>query len=516
MNKVLKKIIYIIGLILLIIVLALNLIYTSNMKKNEVVVVNQNTFIYLASSILISLAILIICKKLKLKSNKIKKKYIIFGILIYVYVVVQVFLIKNYSVKPSADQKTTYGLAIAINEGNIGEFLDTGTTYQGAVINRIYIERYQQQFTLAFIWSLIFRILNSTDFLIIEYLNIVGNVITVISIFMMCKELSKKYSVNKYLAVTLILTFVSIPLLVTFVYGDFSGLGLAMLGTYFIMRYCGERKWKYLIFSIISMALSYMLRMNSLIFILAIMIYLFLDLISSKEKAKIILTKIVAIMCFAVLTLMPATLVKNYFLSKEGLDKNKSFPKTGYFYMGMTESDYSAGWYSYKYADYAYHDIDNANEKYISLIKERLNYFKNNPSYTFKFYLIKLCSMWTENAHSSIRNRIVMDENGKIVYDGKNQGLTDLEFLQILYQKALMFIIFGCSIIVLIQNRKNLSNELILLLTIFIGGFLFHVIWEAKSRYIIPYIVVLMPIAAIEINKAKFNIKKLLKRKKTE
>lgn len=512
MNKVLKKIIYAIGLILLVIVIALNLIYTSNMKKNEVVVVNTNTFLFLITTLFISLAILIVCKVLKEKNSKIKKKYLLLGAVIYIYVIAQLFIIKYNSVYPSADQKTTYGLAVAMVNNNVEEFLDTGTTYQGALINRTYMERYSQQYTLAFIWSILFRILHSTNFVIIEYFNVLGNVITVISIFMISKELSKKYSVNKYLALTLILTFVSIPLLSTFVYGDFSGLGFAMLGTYFIMRYCGEKKWKYIIFSILSMAMSYMLRMNSLIFILAIIIYLFLDLISSKEKAKTILSKIVAIACFIVFTLMPATLVKNYFITKNGLDKNKNFPKTGYFYMGMTESDYSAGWYTFKYADYAYHDIDNANEKYISLIKERLNYLKNNPSYTFKFYITKLCSMWTENAHSSIRNKIVLDENNKIVYDGENQGLTNLEVFQVKWQKALMFIIFGCSIIVLVQNRKNLSNELILLLTIFIGGFLFHVIWEAKSRYVIPYIVALMPIAAIEINNAKFNIGNLLKK----
>ncbi len=516
MNKVLKKIIYFIGLAFLIIVFTLNLIYTSYMMQNEVVGVCTNTFLTLITTLLISSVILIGCKELKEKSSEIKKKYLILGLVIFIYVIAQIFGIKYSNEEPHADQKTTYGLAVAMVNNNIEEFLNTGTTYQGGVTNNVYVERYSQQFTLAFIWSILFRITHSTNLVIIEYFNVFCNAITVISIFMICKELSKKYSVNKYLALALIITFVSIPLLSTFIYGDCSGLGFAMLGTYFIMRYCGERKWKYLIFSIISMAISYMLRMNSLIFILAIIIYLFLDLINNKENAKVILTKIVAILCFIVFTIMPATLVKNYFLSKEGLDKNKSFPTLGYCVMGMTESDYSAGWYSYKYAYYGYHEFEHSNAIYIDLIKERLNYFKNNPSYTFKFYLTKLCSMWTENAHSSIRNRFKYNENNVAVFDGENQGLTNLEVFQLKWQKALMFIIFGCSIIVLIQNRKNLSNELILLLTIFIGGFLFHIIWEAKSRYIIPYIVVLMPIAAVEINKTKFNIRNILKRNKVE
>ena len=34
-----------------------------------------------------------------------------------------------------------------------------------------------------------------------------------------------------------------------------------------------------------------------------------------------------------------------------------------------------------------------------------------------------------------------------------------------------------------------------LLCLIFLGGFLFHILWEAKSRYILPYIIILIPVA---------------------
>ena len=52
----------------------------------------------------------------------------------------------------------------------------------------------------------------------------------------------------------------------------------------------------------------------------------------------------------------------------------------------------------------------------------------------------------------------------------------------------------------MLKNRKNLTIELIFLVTIFLGGFGFHILWEAKSRYIIPYIVVLIPVASVMIS----------------
>ena len=362
--------------------------------------------------------------------------------------------------------------------------------------------------------------MNSTDYKIIEFLNVICNTVTLISIFLISKELSKKYKVNKYLAITLFATFWSIPILCTFVYGDFSSMGLAMLGTYFAMRYCSERKLKYIIYFIGCISLSYLLRMNTLIFFIAILIYLFLDLLKNDEKIelnenigtsanhkkyKMILSKLLTIVCFAVFTFLPANLIKNYYLNKLDLDKNKSFPVSGYIYMGMTVSDYAPGWYTYGFADYAYHDFENSNGIYMNLIKERVNYFKENPQYTFRFYLAKICSMWTENCQSSIRKKIIINENNKIIKDLSPQGLYNAEDVVILQQKVIMLIIFGCTVIVLVQNRKNLSNDLILLLSIFIGGFLFHLVWEAKSRYIIPYIIILIPIASIEIKKFRWS-----------
>ena len=50
-----------------------------------------------------------------------------------------------------------------------------------------------------------------------------------------------------------------------------------------------------------------------------------------------------------------------------------------------------------------------------------------------------------------------------------------------------------------VKNRKNLSNELVLLITIFIGGVLFHTMWEMKSRYTLPYVILLIPVSSIGI-----------------
>ena len=110
---------------------------------------------------------------------------------------------------------------------------------------------------------------------------------------------------------------------------------------------------------------------------------------------------------------------------------------------------------------------------------------------------MKISSMWTENTYSAVRNNTV-----------KNYNLEWLIKPLTFYQKVLLILIGLCSFIILFQNRKNISLELLLLITVFVGGFLFHVLWEAKSRYIIPYIVILIPVVSIKVKQSnlKYNL----------
>lgn len=139
-----------------------------------------------------------------------------------------------------------------------------------------------------------------------------------------------------------------------------------------------------------------------------------------------------------------------------------------------------------KFGEKALKDPENIGEKYKEKVNERLTYFSKNIGYAFNFYIMKIASMWTENTYSAVRN----NQNNR--YSLENM-IVPLEF----YQKVLLLIMCFSSLVILIQNRKNISIDVLFLITIFVGGFAFHILWEAKSRYIIPYIVALIPISAI-------------------
>lgn len=69
-----------------------------------------------------------------------------------------------------------------------------------------------------------------------------------------------------------------------------------------------------------------------------------------------------------------------------------------------------------------------------------------------------------------------------------------------------------------VQKKKTL--EVYLWLIIVLGGFLFYLFWEAKSRYILPYYIAMIPMAAcgydLLIRKIPFIIKQNSRKRDTD
>ena len=495
-----KKLIYFIGILVLGIIILINLLFTANLDTAEHIEVNFNNFLYILGVILVGLALFCLAKMINNllytdedEQKAKKKRKIIFGISVAIYAIFNIIWV--IAVRPPivGDQIHACNLAQTFYRGNLEEFLP-GLTYAGIPLSE-YMQAYHQQISLAFVFSLFFRIIHFDGIGALRALNVIGNIAIVFALYKINVHLSKKYKTNKTLLLLLILTFFSLIMLSTFIYGDIPSLALCLWAVYFMMKYTETKKVRYPIFAAICTMFAYMMRMNSLIFIIATTIYLVLNLFSniSKKGWKENLLIIAIIGVYLIVSILPAGVVKNYYLDKYNMDKNKEYPNVSYFLMAMEESWRGNGWYNEDIGEPALKDPENKKEEYKEKIKERLAYFAQNPGYTVDFYTKKVASMWAETTFSAVRNNLVGEDGGTWIEETSEP----LEF----YQKALLLLTCVCSLIVLIQNRKNMSLDIIFLLTIFIGGFAFHILWEAKSRYIIPYIVALIPIASIEINR---------------
>ena len=495
-----KKIIYGLAIMCLAIIVVLNIVFTTTLDESEHAIIQFNHLLYIIAFILVGIFIYYISEivnqylynqsHLKAK-EQLRKKVFISAMIIYG--LCNILWVIFVNPKVIGDSVHVCNLAQTFYRDNPQQFLQN-PTYVGITLKE-YMQAYPHQISLAFVFSLFFRIIHFDIMEILRVLNVIGNIGIAIALYKIHKQISKKYKTNIVRLLIFIVTFISLPMLTTYIYGDIPSLALCLFSVYFMMRYIETKQMRYPILASIFTMIAYMMRMNSLIFIIATSIYLILNLWKEwkKEKWKNRILQISIVVLYIIIAMFPASLVKNYYFDKYDLDKNKIYPNISYFLMAMEEGPRGNGWYNEEIAGPALKNPEEMKIEYIQKIKDRLIYFSENLGYMFQFYTNKITSMWTENTYAAIRNNISKE----------NDPLEKLTQPLTFYQKALFILICVCSIIVLVQNRKNLSYELIFLLTIFIGGFAFHILWEAKSRYVIPYVVVLMPIAAVQIKKKK-------------
>ena len=186
-----------------------------------------------------------------------------------------------------------------------------------------------------------------------------------------------------------------------------------------------------------------------------------------------------------------------------------------YFAMGMQESSRADGWYNgfnfYTYQDTGM-DTEATNELSKQAIRERLDYFRENPGYAASFYRNKFLSQWADGTYAS-RQATLATFGGRReffvrLYEGDYSHYY-IEFCN-LYQNLLYLgsaVFCFCALFSKkSQEKKNPAERnssfsfhwlpLYIGLIGVIGGFLFHMIWEANARYILPYSLLLMPYTA--------------------
>ena len=499
-----KRFFSIIGIIFLVIVIALNLIFTADLDASEHITISYNNIFYIIGLIVIGLIIYFvsnILNKYLYKDEKKKKlRKILFISAISIYIIADILWTIFVRAPIVGDQVHVNSMGQLFYRGYDEEIINSDT-YAGIPLGE-YIQAYNQQIPQAFLYSLFFRLIHIDEFGTPRVLNVIAIIIILVAIYKIGNMISKNHKVNKVRLMVLFLTFLSLPMLSTFVYGDIPSLAFALLSVYYMMKFVDYNKLKYFTLATIFSMIAYMFRMNSLIFVIATVIYLLFNLfkkITSKTVKENIINALL-IVIFIVVSIVPAQIVNDYYINKYNLDKSKEYPNISYILMGMSESWRGNGWYNEDIGEPALKNPESSKEEYAEKIKDRLTYFLQNMGYTFRFYIMKLASMWSENTYSAVRLNLL--------HESEDDYLNVIKEPLLFYQKALLILMCVCSIIVLIQNRKNLSVNVIYLLLIFMGGFAFHIIWEAKSRYIIPYIVVLIPIASIEINKLKKLAKK--------
>ena len=267
--------------------------------------------------------------------------------------------------------------------------------------------------------------------------------------------------------------------------------------------------------SILFLALSVMLRKNSLIPIIAVLLVLLFESLRFGRSVRARLCLLGMAVCLAVTSVGILPLVQKCYEKKAGNTLSSGVTAMSYFAMGMQEASRGCGWYNgFNIDTYDAAGMDSAlaNEISRQAVLERSTYFLEHPGYAVDFYARKHLSQWADGTYAS-RQATLAAYGGRSgffqeVYDGSLSSAYiewGNAWQDVLYLGTLVFCVSAVH-----RKRKNtatapqgsdtdslyLSLYLYVGLIAVLGGFLFHILWEANSRYIFLYSLLLMPYCA--------------------
>lgn len=380
-----------------------------------------------------------------------------------------------------------------------------------------YFGKFPFQLNLLLVFELVFWFAGKDNFLILQILNVVSLLISyhyILKIHNILFE-SKQGSI---ILMMLLATCFPPMLYCTFIYGTMYGLAFATTGVYFSLLYLKKWRINYLIYSVLFLTIASLIKSNYLIYFLAVAIMLIVKCIKTKRYISLLLIPLVVIMYLGT-----GAGVQKYYEVRSGVKIHSGIPSISWIAMGLERGNKGPGWYNgsmFENYEKANFDTDKTKNESKNYIKEILVQYLDNPVKLIEFIGEKAISQWCEPTYESLwvsehpknedMHSITPSKVVNSLYYGK------LNDIYIYYCDFYQLLVFFLAAVFFWSNRTRLDVSQLILIIIVIGGFLFHILWEANSKYILPYYLYIIPYAALGIDfvNSKFTVLIDKKRKK--
>ncbi|MCM1326830.1 MAG: hypothetical protein NC094_08290 [Bacteroidales bacterium] len=423
---------------------------------------------------------------------------------------------------PAADAMSVYAAAENLAYGDTSVIHPTDS----------YLSYYPQQIGLLSFFELIIRIwklfpLGLPAYHIIKCIYVLLGCVIIVFQYRMVELLWNDLRTN---CCYLLLIGFNLPFFMytSFVYGEIPSFATMSAGMYYLFclfrAVAADSKQssavrRYFLLSLLFLTLSVLLRKNSLVFIIAVCIVALFQFFRQHKPVLLLF----AVLC-AVCSLSVLPCVQKIYEYRAGNTLSSGVPPLSYLAMGMQESSRGNGWYNgFNFNTYQEAGMDAQAAAAVSrtAIEERRNYFKVHPGYAADFYWKKYLSQWADGTYAcrqatlatfggrhAFFNSLYAGEHSKyfIEYGNHYQNLIYLGvFLFCLGNVISHWLPHG------FRRKKHRDSAissppvvlnpldglpLYLGLIAAFGGFLFHMVWEANSRYIFSYSLLLIPYAA--------------------
>ena len=431
--------------------------------------------------------------------NPINRKRILLCFVIFWCLIVGVILIIFSKTVPAADAMSVYSIAESLANGNMGVIHPTDS----------YLSYYPQQIGLVGFYELIIRFFGFLPESIKLY-----HILKCINVFLCCVIIYFTYLSIHLLfdndnvdSCYLVLAGTNMPLFfyTSFVYGEIPSFAFFTIGLWALLKIIKNKinsSHKSLIanavLSVLAFTCSVLCRKNTLILIIAICLVLVFYWLKSKRYSLILLAFI-----FSVCSILVLPTIQKYYEVRSENTLKSGVPAISYFAMGMQESSRGNGWYNgFNFNTYQETGMDSQATAVLSkeAIAQRIDYFKENPSYMGSFYYNKFLSQWADGTYACRQATLATFGGRSGFFNELHEGRYSKIFIN--YCNGYQNILYLGSFVFCFMALKKKTSFAIKGLPLYIGligvigGFLFHMVWEANSRYIFTYGLLLLPYCA--------------------
>ncbi len=383
---------------------------------------------------------------------------------------------------PLSDQASCIRCARELVTGNYSSWDPGGYAY-----------RYPNQNGLILFFSLLYRIFGEATGFAVQVLNIPAMGCGIWYLYQCGRKLWPQ-GIRPWmlwvLALCLPFTFY-----ITFVYGTVFGFAASMVACCQVLAFLEKPQAGRLVKGGLALALAVQLKSNYSIVAVALVILCLVLAADRRRWQHAVLAVSLAVFCLAGSRLVTGVI--------EGITSRQvgeGIPKLAWVEMGLQEGSRGAGWFNFYTTDTfaAYQgDSQAAGEAVKADLAETLREMRENPADTVDFFARKILSMWCEPTFQSVW-----------IQEVKQSAIQPFAFVESLYQRdgilnavyvaacdVFQTFVYFFSLVWLVRGwRQNRLCQLLPAI-IFLGGFLFHLAWEAKGQYSIFYFFLLVPYA---------------------
>lgn len=448
----------------------------------------------------IVLVVSFLAEKLLLRGNEEHKAKTVFRLALFFVVLVGILLtiwVTISPIEPYWDQLQVYRSALDFRKGDYY-----------AIGNLFYYQMYVHQFGLIFLENLLFNIWPSYQ--IVQYVNVLFICVIIFLLYRITDHIFHNQAVNFFCIIAIVM-FIPMHLYVTYVYGDICSIALSLTAVWGVLKWEEKGKTQYILLSLVSAIVAVLARENTLIPLIAIFIVCVLIFIKSMKVKSLLVGAILLI-----IPLLSTHVVIWGYEIRSGKEIGSGMPAEAWIAMGLQEQYGGAGvnnWYSENLWAYAEGDpVEYVKEASGSYIVLRLKEFWHNPKVMWDFYRYKILEQWAEPSYAGFTlTGKKAAEVGSALTDAVYSE-TAVEFTCNIFNYFQFVVYFFAFCYSLISLRQKESIQNVLLLIAVVGGFLFSVLWEAKGRYVIPYVIFLFPYAACGICMVQGLARRLIRR----